>query len=178
MTSGFDWAGNIAKYGGNNYTLGDLANNTFSGVNYDYSLPTSTDTSSLWSSSLFGGGDGISSGGGMNWMSMLRTAGKLGNSLGAFFGARDASKQSDYIPTTQWLGNGLARTGYINNTANKQNKLDQTAGAANSIGQFFELFGKNKLSGTLDDSSDNQYSDEFLSWLKDKQNQYGGNYGV
>lgn len=177
MTSGFDWAGNIAKYGGDNYNLGDLVNNTFAGVNYDYSLPTSTDTSSLWSNSFFGGGEGMGSGGGTDWLGMLRTAGKLGNSLGAFFAARGAAQQKDYIPTTQWLGNGLARTGYINNTANKQNKLDQVAGASNSIGQFFELFGKNKLNNTLDGTNE-QYTSDFLNWLQNKQKEYGGGYGV
>ena len=160
-----DFLGDTSQYF-SNYTPGDLTNNTFSGVNYDYSLPTS-DMSGLWGDSLISGGEGLGSGFSLSslpWGNIIGTLGKLGSGIGGFISARGANSMPDYIPTTQWLGNGLARTGFINNTQNKQNKLDQAAGAANALGQTFEL-SRNRY----DKKSNNN---NFGEWLNQQQNKY------
>lgn len=142
-----DFLGDTSKYF-SNYTPSDLASNTFSGVNYDYSLPTS-DMSGLWGDSLIGGGEGIGGGfslGNLPWGQITNVLGKLGAGLGSGISAYQSGQQADYIPYTRWLGNGLATTSYINNTANKQNKLDQAVGSGQILGNFpgdlFGLFNK------------------------------------
>ena len=164
-----DFLGDTSKYF-SNYTPSDLASNTFSGVNYDYSLPTS-DTSGLWGDSLMGGGKGLGSEfslGSLPWGNIIGTLGKLGAGIGGFISARGVNSMPDYIPTTQWLGNGLARTGFINNTQNKQNKLDQAAGATNALGQTFELF-RNRYNDKYNDGLNNN---DFGEWLNQQQKKY------
>lgn len=141
----------------------------------NYSLPTQDynfDTS--WLNS----GDAASSAGNilgnMDWGKVINTLGKLGSGIGGFMSAREAGNMPEYIPTTQWLGNGLARTGYISNAANKQNKLDQAAGATNALsslfGKGYGLFGR----GFGDSDYATDYNEQpFLNWLHEKQGQYG-----
>ena len=128
-------------------------------VGADYSLPTQDfnfDTSWLGSADTSSVGDNLSSsGGGFNlgslpWGKITNVLGKLGAGIGSGVSAYQSQQQPDYIPYTRWLGNGLAMTGYINNTANKQNKLDQAAGIGqilgNFPGNFFGLFNKDNNS--------------------------------
>lgn len=166
-----DFLGDTSQFF-NNYNTGDLANNTFAGVNYDYSLPTSTDVSSLYGQSLLGGGNGLNVGR-LPWGNIIKTLGQLGSGVGGFISAREAGKMQNYIPTTQWLGNGLARTGYINNSAIKQNELDKATGATNALGQAFSLLGNRFNTEDL-----NQDNSDFGKWLQQKTKEYGNSNGL
>jgi len=115
------------------------------------------------SDAINGYSDGGSAGfnlGSLPWDKIINTAGKLGSGIGGFLASRQAGQMRDYIPTTQWLGNGLARTGYVSNAANKQNYLDQAAGATNALsslfGKGFGIFGRGF--GDTNNSSDDYNS--------------------
>lgn len=143
----------------------------------DYSLPTQDfnfDTSWLNSGDTASTAAGAL--GNMDWGKIINTLGKLGAGIGGFISARQAGNMPDYIPTSQWLGNGLARTGYVSNAANKQNKLDQAAGATNAISSLFSkgygLFGRGFGDSNYTTTTD--YNEQpFLNWLHEKQGQYG-----
>ena len=93
-----------------------------------------------------------------DWSKILGTLGKVGSGIGGFIAAREAGKRPDYIPYTRWLGNGLAQTGYINNTSNKQNQLNKIFGTTNMLSSLFKngysLFGNNNFNDTSSLSGD------------------------
>lgn len=134
----------MGQYSGG-YNSSDMANGAFGNLynhplntsemnKLDYGLPTSVDTSNMWSNFL----DNIhgNSGGWFN------TLGRLGTGiLGALGDYDSSSNQQAYIPYTQWLGNGLAKFSAINNTANKQNQQNQAYG--NTL-MLSSLFGPGK----------------------------------
>ena len=173
-----DFLGDTSKYFGN-YTTGDLAGNTFSGVNYDYSLPTSVDTGSLWGSSTLGGGEGLVSDGfnlgNLPWDKIINTLGRFGSGLGTGIATlQSQNNQPNYYLDTQWLGNGLARSNLKSNQQEKQNRLDQLFGAGNMLsnifGKGFGLFGNGSLNTNL---TGNYNEKPFLNWLQQKQDEYG-----
>jgi hypothetical protein len=168
-----DFLGDTSQYF-NNYTPSDMVGNTFPGVSYDYNLPTNIDTSNMWNESVLSGGDGFNLGS-LPWGNIIGTLGKLGAGIGGFISAREANKTPYLVPTTQWLGNGLAKTGYVDMSKIRQNKLDQATGATSAVGQAFELFGNRLGKNKLDNiGADNDYlaSSDFESWLNNKRNEY------
>lgn len=143
--------------------------------------------SNLDTSWLSGAGDSLaSSGSGFNfgslpWGTIASTLGRLGSGIGAGVSAYQAGQQPNYMFKTNWLGNGLAATGLINNMQNRQNQMDQAFGTGNMLsslfGKGFSLFGNggyDKLSNNLGDytiTGDNIYNDDLSSI-------YGNNNGI
>jgi hypothetical protein len=87
--------------------------------------------------------------------------GKLGRystGLATGLAAMQAQKKPDYMFTSNWAGNGLARMGTINNRANKADSLNRAFGAGDYINSLFR--GKLGGTGTLDNlQSASIYSD-------------------
>jgi len=143
--------------------------------------------SNLDTSWLSGAGDSLSSsGGGFNfgslpWGTIASTLGRLGSGIGAGVSAYQAGQQPNYMFKTNWLGNGLAATGLINNSANRQNQMDQAFGTGNMLsslfGKGFSLFGNGNYDklDTLPTSYNITGSDIYNANLDDI---YGGNYGA
>lgn len=112
--------------------------------------------------------------------SWFNTLGRLGvGLLGGLSGAQASSQQS-YLPTTQWLGNGLARINMNNNMGNRQNQQGQAYGNTVMLGSLFgpgkSLLGK--FGGNLgriynDAYGDNDYYN--TTNLQDIQPIYTGN---
>ena len=78
--------------------------------------------------------------------------------------AMQAQSKPDYMFTSNWAGNGLARMGTINNRANKTDSLNRAFGAGDYINS---LFGKS-LSGSKLDKDLNNWA-----WADAKREQYG-----
>jgi len=158
--------------GGTDYSVGGAIN--------DY---TGGDGLSNLSSNNIMSYDSLSgTGGGFNFGSLpigniTNVLGKLGAGALSGAGAYQASQQPTYIPYTRWLGNGLAQTGILNNSSNKQNQLDKAAGAGqilgNFPGNFFSLFNKPSL--VNNETSDGYYGYDIYNGNLDDI--YGNNYG-
>ena len=86
----------------------------------------------------------------MDWSRL----GRYGTGLATGLASMGAQSEPNYLFTTQWLGNGLARTNTIDNRKNKSNDLNRILGSGDYINSLF----KGKLGGT-DNLSTNLSSD-------------------
>lgn len=145
-TSGFDYAGNLAKYS-QGYNTSDMAKALYgmNNKNNGYIL----------------GGDADTSGKG----GILANLGRIGLGAISSLGASNASSQQDYIPISNWKGNGLADISIMNNTENKQRQLGQNFGKTLMLGS---LFGNGKGLQGIFGSQNN----DLLNYL---MNAYNGN---
>ena len=165
----FDFLSNIDKYSGG-YNIGDLANNTYSGLDFnyplsagdmntlDYSLPYSVDTSNAWGNFVDNLNDYEKR------QQILGNIGRLGTGLVTGLSAMQAQRKPDYMITTNWAGNGLARMNMIDNQKNKANNLNRILGSGDYINS---LFNKN-LSGSNFSGGLNNWA-----WADAKREQYG-----
>lgn len=138
--------------------------------------------SNLDTSWLGASGDSLgTTGGGFNfgslpWGTIANTLGRLGSGIGAGVSAYQAGRQPNYMFKTNWLGNGLAATGLINNTQNKQNQIDQAFGAGNMLsnlfGKGFSLFGNGGY-----DKLNNNFGDYTITGDDIYNNDLSGIYG-
>ena len=112
--------------------------------------------------------------------SWFNTLGRLGvGLLGGLSGAQANSQQS-FLPTTQWLGNGLARINMNSNMANKQNQQGQAFGNTVMLGSLFGPSKSllNKFGGNLGRIYNDAYGDgDYYNTtsLEDIQPIYTGN---
>lgn len=148
MSEGYSLIGNaINDYVGSGDTLGGLSN--------------------IGSSTSSAGGFNFGS---LPWSTIIGTLGKLGSGIGTGVASYQAGNEADYIPYTRWLGNGLAMTGYLNNSQNKQNRLDQAFGAGNMLSSLFSngfsLFGNGTSNNSLDELP-TQYNIYDTNWYDD-----------
>lgn len=161
--------------GGSDYSaIGSGIDNYVKGINTDYSPISSAigdymgsaDTSSAMSNI----GGALKN---ADWGKIVNTLGRLGIGIGSGIAGYQAGQQATYIPYTRWLGNGLAQTGYINNSQNRSNQLNQAYGAGRALssllGQGYSLFGNNKLSSNLSDNPTYNWDDYYKT---------NDNYGV
>lgn len=164
----FDFLSNIDKYS-SGYT-GNLADNTYSGLNFnyplsigdmntlDYSLPYTVDTSNAW-------GDFVNN---LNdydkRQQILGNIGRLGTGLATGLASMNTQREPDYLFTTQWLGNGLARTNTIDNKKNKTNNLNRILGSGDYVNSLFNK----SLSGSNFNKDLNNWA-----WADAKREQYG-----
>lgn len=165
----FDFLSNIDKYSGG-YNIRDLADNTYSGLNFnyplsagemntlDYNLPYTVDTSNAW-------GDFVNN---LNdyekRQQILGNIGRLGTGLATGLAAMNTQREPDYLFTTQWLGNGLARTNTIDNKKNKSNDLNRILGSGDYVNSLFNK----SLSGSRFNKDLNNWA-----WADAKREQYG-----
>lgn len=84
--------------------------------------------------------------------------GRYGTGLATGLASMNTQREPDYLFTTQWLGNGLARTNTIDNKKNKSNDLNRILGSGDYINSLFrgKLGGTGNLSTNL---SSDIYSD-------------------
>ena len=84
--------------------------------------------------------------------------GRYATGLGTGLAAIQSQREPDYLFTTQWLGNGLARTNTIDNKKNKSNDLNRILGSGDYVNSLFRgnLGGTGNLSTNL---SSDIYSD-------------------
>jgi hypothetical protein len=164
----FDFKSNIDKYSG--YNPNNLASNTFSGLNFnyplsagemntlDYSLPYTVDTSNVWDNFVNNLNDYEKR------QQILGNIGRLGTGLATGLAAMQAQSKPDYMFTSNWAGNGLARIGTIDNQKNKANNLNRVFGSGDYINS---LFGKNLSSSKFNKDLNN------WAWADAKREQYG-----
>lgn len=95
--------------------------------------------------------------GGLDTGMLLNTLGRLGVGIGSGVSAYQSGNKPTYIPTTRWLGNGLAMTGLSSNLANRLSNLDQAYGSGRALssllGQGYSLFGNNELDSNINKNS-------------------------
>ena len=167
----FDWS-----YGGS--PVGDAIGNYMTGnTGSDYSIVgdainnyvSGGDTSSAIGSTL----------GNADWGKIINTLGRLGSGIGTGIATFQSQKQPDYYLDTQWLGNGLARSGFRSNKQDKRNMIDQLFGAgnitSNVFGPGYSLFGNSRNSGsfnTLPTSYNMDYDVQGLSPIGTAINNY------
>ena len=164
----FDFKGNMDKY--SSYDNNNLANNTFGGLNFnyplssgemnilDYSLPTTVDTSNIWGNFVDNLNDYEKR------QQILGNIGRLGTGLATGIAAMQAQSKPDYMFTTNWAGNGLARIGTIDNQKNKANDLNRILGSGDYVSSLFDK----SLSGSKFNKDLNNWA-----WANAKREQYG-----
>ena len=124
----------------------------------DYSLPYSVDTSNAWGNFVDNLNDYEKR------QQILGNIGRLGTGLVTGLSAMQAQRKPDYMITTNWAGNGLARMNMIDNQKNKANNLNRILGSGDYINS---LFNKN-LSGSNFSGGLNNWA-----WADAKREQYG-----
>jgi len=128
---------NYSDLYGNNYgTVGDSINNFVQGNSgSDYSAIGDAINNYVNNNSSISSTN--SAFGGINWGNALRKLGRIGIGTGTGLAAMSNESKPDYIMKTQWLGNGLANTGLIDQYNKKQKQLNKILGSGDFLSSLF-----------------------------------------